>query len=102
MDADAGFSRRARLTPRRCDAQQSSHMLKVEPRDHAGETSYVLAAAIRMVWARPHCEHRGVHHGSVGNSISFGNRFVGALASAIVVAVVFGTLVYFGYGSVSM
>ena len=38
----------------------------------------------------------------IGNSISFGNRFIGALASAIVFAVVFGTLVYFGYGSVSM
>ena len=38
----------------------------------------------------------------VGNSISFGNRFVGALASAIVFAAVFGALVYFGYGSVSM
>jgi len=38
----------------------------------------------------------------VGNSISFGNRFIGALASAIVFAVVFGALVYFGYGSVSM
>jgi len=38
----------------------------------------------------------------VGNSISFGNRFIGALASAIVFALVFGALVYFGYGSVSM
>jgi hypothetical protein len=38
----------------------------------------------------------------IGNSISFGNRFVGALASAIVFALVFGALVYFGYGSVSM
>ncbi len=38
----------------------------------------------------------------VGNSIGFGNRFLGALMSAIVFALVFGTLVYFGYGSVSM
>jgi len=38
----------------------------------------------------------------VGNSISFGNRFIGALASALVFALVFGALVYFGYGSVSM
>jgi hypothetical protein len=38
----------------------------------------------------------------IGNSISFGNRFVGAVASAIVFALVFGALVYFGYGSVSM
>ena len=38
----------------------------------------------------------------VGNSIGLGNRFLGALTSAIVFALVFGTLVYFGYGSVSM
>lgn len=38
----------------------------------------------------------------VGNAIGFGNRFIGALASAIVFALVFGALVYFGYGSVSM
>ena len=38
----------------------------------------------------------------IGNSISFGNRFIGALASAIVFAIVFGALVYFGYGSVLM
>jgi hypothetical protein len=36
----------------------------------------------------------------VGNWIGFGNRFLGALMSAIVFALVFGTLVYFGYGSV--
>jgi hypothetical protein len=38
----------------------------------------------------------------VGNSIGFGKRFLSALMSAIVFALVFGTLVYFGYGSVSM
>ena len=38
----------------------------------------------------------------VGNSIGFGNRVIGALMSAIVFALVFGTLVYFGYGSVTM
>ena len=38
----------------------------------------------------------------IGNTIGFGNRFVGALMSAILFAVVFGALVYFGYGSVSM
>ena len=38
----------------------------------------------------------------VGNSIGLGNRFVGALMSSIVFALVFGALVYFGYGSVSM
>ena len=38
----------------------------------------------------------------MGNSISFGNRYVGALTSAILFALVFGGLVYFGYGNVSM
>jgi len=38
----------------------------------------------------------------VGNSIGFGNRFFSALMSAIVFALVFGSLVYFGYGNVSM
>jgi len=38
----------------------------------------------------------------IGNSIGFGNRLFSALMSAIVFALVFGTLVYFGYGSVSM
>jgi hypothetical protein len=38
----------------------------------------------------------------VGNSIGFGNRFLGAIMSSVVFALVFGTLVYFGYGSVTM
>ena len=38
----------------------------------------------------------------VGASIAFGNRFLSALMSAILFAIVFGGLVYFGYGSVSM
>ena len=38
----------------------------------------------------------------VGSSIAFGNRYLGALTSALLFAVVFGALVYFGYGSVSM
>ena len=38
----------------------------------------------------------------VGNSITFSNRYVSALVSAILFAIVFGGLVYFGYGSVSM
>jgi hypothetical protein len=38
----------------------------------------------------------------IGASFSFGSPFLGALASAIVFAVVFGALVYFGYGQVSM
>jgi hypothetical protein len=40
--------------------------------------------------------------GVVGNTIGFGNRFLGAFMSAILFALVFGALVYFGYGSVSM
>jgi hypothetical protein len=38
----------------------------------------------------------------IGNTIGFGNRVISALMSAILFAVVFGALVYFGYGSVSM
>ena len=38
----------------------------------------------------------------VGSSIAFGNRVVGALMSAILFGLVFGCLVSFGYGSVSM
>lgn len=38
----------------------------------------------------------------VGNSFAFGNRYIGALVSAILFALVFGALVYFGYGNVSM
>jgi len=38
----------------------------------------------------------------IGNTITFANRYVSALASAVLFALVFGALVYFGYGSVSM
>ena len=38
----------------------------------------------------------------IGNSITFSNRYLSALVSSIVFAAVFGGLVYFGYGSVSM
>jgi hypothetical protein len=38
----------------------------------------------------------------VGNSIGFGNRLLSAIMSSIVFALVFGILVYFGYGSVTM
>jgi hypothetical protein len=38
----------------------------------------------------------------IGNSIGFGNRFLSAIMSSILFALVFGTLVYFGYGSVTM
>jgi hypothetical protein len=38
----------------------------------------------------------------VGNSITFSNRFISAFISALLFAIVWGALVYFGYGSVSM
>jgi hypothetical protein len=38
----------------------------------------------------------------IGNSITFSNRFLSALISAVLFAIVFGALVYFGYGNVSM
>ncbi len=38
----------------------------------------------------------------IGASFAFGNRLLSALMSAILFAVVFGALVYFGYGNVSM
>ena len=38
----------------------------------------------------------------VGNSITFSNRYLSALVSAAIFAIIFGTLVYFGYGSVTM
>ena len=38
----------------------------------------------------------------IGNFLSFGNRVVNALTTAIVFAAVFGGLVYFGYGNVSV
>ena len=39
---------------------------------------------------------------SIGNTITFSNRFANALVTSIVFAAVFGGLVYFGYGGVSM
>ena len=38
----------------------------------------------------------------IGNSITFSNRHVSSLASALIFAVVFGGLTYYGYGNVSM
>ena len=38
----------------------------------------------------------------IGNSITFSNRYINALMSAVVFAVVFGGLTYFGVGNVSM
>lgn len=38
----------------------------------------------------------------VGNTIAFGSRVTNALATAVVFALVFGSLVYFGYGNISL
>jgi hypothetical protein len=38
----------------------------------------------------------------IGNALSFGSRVTNALVTAVVFAVVFGALVYFGYGKITM
>lgn len=38
----------------------------------------------------------------VGNALAFGSRVTNAFVTAVVFAVVFGALVYYGYGNVSM
>ena len=38
----------------------------------------------------------------IGNALAFGSRVVNALVTAIVFTLIFGSLVYFGYGSISM
>ncbi len=38
----------------------------------------------------------------IGNFLFFGNRVVNALTTAVVFVGIFGTLVYFGYGNISM
>jgi hypothetical protein len=38
----------------------------------------------------------------IGNTLVFGSRVANALATSIVFALVFGSLVYFGYGNISM
>jgi hypothetical protein len=38
----------------------------------------------------------------IGNFLFFGNRVLNALTTAVVFSVIFGTLVYFGYGNISM
>jgi hypothetical protein len=38
----------------------------------------------------------------IGNTISFSNRFLNALVTSMVFALVFGSLVYFGYGNITM
>ncbi len=38
----------------------------------------------------------------IGNIISFGSRVTNALVTAIIFAVIFGALVFYGYGNISM
>lgn len=38
----------------------------------------------------------------IGNTLTFSNRFVNALVTSVVFAAIFGALVYFGYGNISM
>lgn len=38
----------------------------------------------------------------IGNNITFSNRIVNALVTAVVFALIFGALVYFGYGRVDI
>ena len=38
----------------------------------------------------------------IGNTISFSNRPLNAFVTAVVFSLVFGSLVYFGYGNITM
>lgn len=38
----------------------------------------------------------------IGNFIVFGNRFLNALATAIIFGLIFGALSYYGYGDIQM
>jgi hypothetical protein len=38
----------------------------------------------------------------IGNTLVFGSRVANAVATSVVFALVFGSLVYFGYGNISM
>jgi ABC-type Fe3+-siderophore transport system permease subunit len=38
----------------------------------------------------------------IGNNITFSSRIINAFVTALIFAVIFGALVYFGYGSVQM
>ena len=38
----------------------------------------------------------------IGNTIAFGSRVTNAFVTAVVFAIVFGALVYYGYGNISM
>jgi hypothetical protein len=87
---------------RRSSGHPSYPVVKVASGHHTGQTPMFLPP--QYAWFQPVLIASIVVFiiDLVGNSISFGNRFIGALVSAIVFAVVFGALVYFGYGSVSM
>ena len=38
----------------------------------------------------------------IGNTLSFSNRTLNALVTAVVFSLVFGSLVYYGYGNIAM
>ncbi len=38
----------------------------------------------------------------IGNALTFGNRFVNALVTSIIFALVFGAVAYFGYGNLQL
>ena len=38
----------------------------------------------------------------IGNTISFSNRILNAFVTAVVFALIFGSLVYFGYGNIAV
>ncbi len=38
----------------------------------------------------------------IGNTLAFGNKFLNALVTAAIFAVLFGALTYYGYGNVSV
>ena len=84
------------------DGQSSLRLLPSEYPENAGRRAMLLP--VQYAWFEPVLIAAIVVFiiDLVGNSIGFGNRFLSALMSAIVFALVFGTLVYFGYGSVSM
>jgi hypothetical protein len=38
----------------------------------------------------------------IGNTITFSNRLINAFVTALIFGLIFGALVYFGYGSIEM
>jgi hypothetical protein len=83
------------------DDRPLSYMLRFQ-RGHKGRRAMLLPA--QFAWFEPVLIASIVVFiiDLVGNSIAFNNRYLNALVSAILFAIVFGALVYFGYGSVSM